>query len=70
MLANTAWMQLFHIMVAKQKSVMSPVVERQVLRLVAWAASRQPINSSQKMRGKEEDWDLLPGMERGLWEEH
>ena len=57
-------------MAAKQKSATSPVKEQRVLRMVAWAASGQLINSSQKMRGKEEDWDLLPGMERGLWEEH
>ena len=63
-------MQLFHSIAAKQKSATSPVMEQWVLRLVAWAASRQPINSSQKMREKVEDWDLLPEMEKGHQGEH
>ena len=44
--ATTSQMQLFREMAAKWKSMTSPVTEQQVLRSVAWAVSRQPINSS------------------------
>ena len=46
LVAITAWTQLFHAIVANQKSRTSQVMEWWVLRLAAWAASRWPLNSS------------------------